>query len=438
MIKTVEDFLKLYDIRNQNVVIGFSSGPDSCALALIVNELKEKFNLNIILAYFNHGWRVEEAKKEEEFTKNFAKKLNCEFFIDKAPKNLKKTEEFARLKRYEFFEKTAKKYNSKVVFLAHNKNDNIETLVYRLIKGTSTIGLMSIPSKRDIYYRPLLSTSKEEILNFLDKNNQNYMLDSSNSDEKYKRNLIRNKILPKFAEINPNYFDSIENLIKNSIATRKIVDNYIKEIENKIISDGKINHQSYTALDIEIRLEILNNFLYDKLKYRNRANLIKLDSFILNNENSKTSLNKDEFLVVKNNKIYLRKANSKISKNTVNIDKEGIFEFENYIVQIKKVKSIPTTFPKDNENICYLSLDFPLEIRHRENGDKFSPYGLKQGSIKLKDYLINRKIEQDKKDSLILLSKNKEICWIAGLKISEKFKANSENCYEVKLAQKCK
>ena len=80
MIKEVEDFLKEYNIKNKTVILGFSSGPDSCTLALVLNKLKEKYNLNIVLAYFNHNWR-KEAKEEEKFTKDFAKKFNFSFYI---------------------------------------------------------------------------------------------------------------------------------------------------------------------------------------------------------------------------------------------------------------------------------------------------------------------------------------------------------------------
>ena len=183
MIEQVRLFLKEYKIYNKSAIIGFSSGPDSCALALILNQLKHEFNLKLVLAYFNHNWR-QEALDEEKFTIDFAKKYNCEYFIQKASDDVKKTEEFARIARYEFFENAAKKYDTDIVFLAHNKNDNIETLIYRIIKGTAIRGLCSIPVVRDIYYRPLLNITKEKILEFLAQNNAEYRLDSSNEDVK--------------------------------------------------------------------------------------------------------------------------------------------------------------------------------------------------------------------------------------------------------------
>ena len=166
MIQKVKDYLLKHNINNKKVIVGFSSGPDSVAMAFLLYKLASEFNLKIVLAYFNHNWR-EEAKEEEVFTKNFANQLKAEFHCETAPNDSLKTEEKARELRYAFFEKTMKKFKTDIVFIAHNKNDNIETIVYRLIKGTGITGLCSIPQNRDNYHRPLLDTTKEEILFFL-------------------------------------------------------------------------------------------------------------------------------------------------------------------------------------------------------------------------------------------------------------------------------
>ena len=306
MLEIVKNFLIENNINNTTVQVGFSGGPDSVCLSLVLAELKEEFNLGIVLAYFNHGWR-KEAKEEELFTIDFAKKYNLLYEIGIAPSDIKKTEEIARDYRYKFFEETAKKYNSKVVFLAHNKNDNIETLIYRIIKGTSIAGLCSIPKIRDIYYRPLLDVTKQEILEFLDEKKQDYRIDSSNLNQKYKRNLIRNKILPTFEEINPKYVDSINNLILNSIQAQKIIKCQIEKIKSEIFKDDKIFYEKYTKLDIELRLEILNDFIGGYLKYRNRKNLLMYDDFIMNNKHSKTSLNGDYYLRTRWKMIFIEK-----------------------------------------------------------------------------------------------------------------------------------
>jgi len=305
MINIIENFLIKYKISSCPVIVGFSAGPDSCALALLLNKLKEKYNLNLILAYFNHGWR-KEALLEEDFTKDFSKKIGAVSYIKRAQK-VSSTEEEARDLRYDFFNKCALKYNSKYVLLAHNKNDNIETLIYRVIKGTSIKGLRAIPEHRDIFFRPLLKIEKKEILEFLKGENQSYMLDSSNNDTKYKRNLIRKEILPVFEKINPKYLNSIENLIINAIQSSNIIENVVNNLKKEIYSENKIIYEKYTALNEEVRLEILNDFIGGYLKYRNRKNLLMYDNFILQNKHSKTSLNADYFLRTRWKKIFIEK-----------------------------------------------------------------------------------------------------------------------------------
>jgi len=310
MILTVENFLKKYDIKNKKVIVGFSAGPDSTALAFILSILATKYNLKLVLAYFNHNWREKESKEEELFSINFAKKINAEFYSEIAPSNLAKTEEIARELRYSFFENTMKKFNSDIVFLAHNKNDNIETAIYRIIKGTATKGLCAIPENRQNYFRPLLKTTKEEILDFLDKNNLEYKIDSSNEDIKYKRNLIRKEILPLFEKINPNYLTNIENLINNAILTREIVDVELEKFKKEISIDDGFNKELYLSKTKALRYEFLNDFIGDNLKCRNFKNIKKIDDFILENKSSQISINRNLFLKIKKNKIFYVKHNN--------------------------------------------------------------------------------------------------------------------------------
>ena len=444
MLKQTKDFLEKYNIKNKNVIIAFSAGPDSTALSLVINELKDKFNLKLFLAYFNHSWREKEALNEENFTKALAEKLKIGFEIGYAPKNSKQNEETARNLRYSFLADCAKKFKTDVVILAHNKNDNIETALYRIIKGTSIKGLSAIPEKREIFYRPLLNVEKKEILNFLKEKKQEFLIDSSNNDVKYKRNLIRKEILPLFNEINPNYVNAINNLIISANFSKKIIENSLKKIKKEIFIEEKneILKDKFLALEENYQLEILNDFLGEYLKYRDFKTLSRFLKFILNNNNSKISVNSSYFLIIKNNLISLKKIENEKNFEEILIKKEGEYSFKNIILKVEKIEKTENknnkdiVFPKSDENFCYLSLNFPLTLRTRKAGDIFSPFGLK-GKMKLKDYLINQKIPQEKRDGLILLTKNNEICWILGEKISENYKiTESKEIYKVTYKQK--
>ncbi len=433
MLTKVEEFLKKYKIQNKTVIVGFSAGPDSTALALTLSELKELYNLKIVLAYFNHNWRVEEAKQEERFTINFAKKINAQYYIKKAPKNIKKSEEVARDLRYQFFLSCADCYNSNVVMLAHNKNDNIETLLYRIIKGTSVKGLCCIPENRDIYFRPFLDVEKKDILNYLKDKNQDYLVDSSNFDIKYKRNLIRNEILPLFEKINPSFVNSMDLLIKNSIASKKIINDVLDCTKKGLFLENKIKRNEYLNLNKEIRYEILNDYLGSFLKNRDFKTISRIDDFILANTKSMISVNSNTFLKIQADTFFLYQKKEKSSESIL-ISGVGEFYFSNLVFRVEKCQKKDNKFPQSFENSCYLSIlddDFPLMLRYRKNGDVFSPLGLKNGKMKLKDYFINEKIPQEKRDEYPLLCKNNEILWILGEKISENYKMKNLECYKL-------
>lgn len=304
MLLNVKNFLNKYDIKNKKVIVGFSAGPDSTALAFLLSKVAKEYNLELILAYFNHNWRPDEALDEIEFSSQFAKKINAKFYFETAPNNVSKTEEKARELRYNFFENAMKKFDTNVVFLAHNKNDNIETAIYRIIKGTGVKGLCSIQEKRDNFYRPLLKNTKEEILNFLKENNLEYKIDSSNDDVKHKRNLIRKEILPLFEKINPNYMNNIENLINNCLDSRYIIDLELSKFKSEVLIDNAFNREIYLSGTRELRYEFLNDFIGDNLKCRNSKNIKKIDDFILQNKSSQISINRNLFLKIKKNKIF--------------------------------------------------------------------------------------------------------------------------------------
>ncbi|MBR5304797.1 MAG: tRNA lysidine(34) synthetase TilS [Candidatus Gastranaerophilales bacterium] len=304
MLSVVKEFLEKYNIKNKKVVVGFSAGPDSVAMVFLLFKLANEFGLEIILAYFNHNWRPVEALEEQKFAKEFSKKIKAQFYTDIAPQDSVKSEECARDLRYAFFEKAMKKYESDVVFLAHNKNDNIETAIYRIIKGTGVKGLCSIQERRDNYYRPLLSITKEEILKFLKDNNLEYKIDSSNENIRYKRNLIRKKVFPLFEEINPSFLNNVENLINNSIATRQIVDNELEKFKKNILIENGFDRELYLSYEKPLRYEFLNDFIGDNFKCRNFKNIKKVDDFILKNKSSQISINRCLFLKIKKNKIF--------------------------------------------------------------------------------------------------------------------------------------
>ena len=190
---TVLEFLNKYDLLNKTLIVGFSGGHDSMCLLDILFKLSQVHNFKLIAAHFNHNWRGIESKMEQDVCRHFCEERQIEFYTKTAALNMKQSEAVARAMRYDFFEKALNKYNADAFLTAHNKNDNAETVLYRVIKGTGVTGLKGIAEKRDNIYRPLLNITREEIDEYCEANELVPNNDSSNENTKYKRNFIRHQ-----------------------------------------------------------------------------------------------------------------------------------------------------------------------------------------------------------------------------------------------------
>ena len=303
----IKKFIEKYNLQNKTIVVGFSGGYDSTCLLYSLNKLKKKLNLKLVGAHFNHNWRGETAKQEQKNCRKFCEKLEINFYTETAPFDTQKDETVAREQRYHFLENAMKKYNTDIVFTAHNYNDNAETLIYRIAKGTGLTGLKGISEKRENYYRPLLNIKRETIENYCKDNGLEPNNDLSNNDTVHKRNLIRHEILPLLEEINPNVIKAINNLSKVTEVELDILDNYLNFVKNKVYSDGKILTKEFKKLDKNLAQKIVYEYIYNsEIDYDYRL-IENATNFLINAINldkiSKFSLTKDRWLYVDKNTI---------------------------------------------------------------------------------------------------------------------------------------
>lgn len=243
-----------YDLikSGDKLVLAVSGGPDSLFMLDILNKIKndENINLNfeIVVAHVNHMIR-DEANSEEEFVKEFCKKINVECYtkrIDvKNYANNKKvgTEEAGRTLRYEFFEEVMKKTNSNKIAIAHNKNDKVETIIMNLLRGSGTTGLRGIEPKRDNkYIRPIIEIERYEIENYCKENNLNPCIDKTNFENIYTRNKVRNIVIPYIKEeFNPNIIKTLTRLSDLVTEEDEFLVKLTKEIYQKILIDVEKN-----------------------------------------------------------------------------------------------------------------------------------------------------------------------------------------------------
>lgn len=245
-IDTLSHFIRDNNLieKEDRIVLGVSGGADSICLLHTLNELKKALEIRLFVVHINHGIRGEEASRDENYVREFCKKLNVEFFsfhysIPKVADMLKISEEEAgRKARYESFENVSKDISkiekidiSKIkIAVAHNKNDTAETVLHNLTRGSGISGLKGILAKNGRIIRPLLSFTRDEIEEYLDKNKIKYMTDSTNLENEYTRNILRNKVFPILAKhVNNNV---INNFYKSAIVANE-ADRYFEDSAQK-------------------------------------------------------------------------------------------------------------------------------------------------------------------------------------------------------------
>ena len=431
----VEKFLNKYNLLSENevLVVGFSGGFDSCALLWCLKQLQNKYKFKLCAGHLNHNWRAQESEKEEQNCRDFCENNHIEFYSEKLSDDVAKTETMAREARYEFFERCAKHFSSKIILTAHNKTDNVETLIYRIAKGTGVKGLCGIDEKRELsgfsVYRPILSLSREDIESYCAENKLSPNNDSSNFNTKYRRNFIRHEVVPMLEKINFNAKNAISSLSENARENEEIVNEYMQLVKNDILVKNVIKTDKFMALSQTIKKRLIYDFItainldYDRKKILEILDFIDVSS---SSKSGKTlSLTNNLWLFCSKKEIYImNKIPTKNEMKVKIVDFNGSYKFGNCCFKIEEFSlEKPKVFPKEDEKYAYvdLSKQKSLELRYRKAGDKIQPFGMKN-LIKLKDFFINKGVAKHKKDEIMLLCNQEEVLWACTVGISEKLR----------------
>lgn len=434
MLERIKAFLKEYDLSDKTIIVGFSGGYDSMCLLDVLSKIKQEeafFELNIIAAHFNHNWRGEEALKEQEVCRLFAASKGFEFYTKMAPVGLKKSENEARIARYEFFEEAFENFDADAVFTAHNKDDNAETVLYRVIKGTGLVGLKGISKKRNYFYRPLLKTTRAEIMEYCDRNNLSPNNDSSNSDITYRRNYLRLNVIPALEKVNPSVKESLNTLAEVAMSENSIIEEYLSTIRPKVFNGDIINTSEYKSLSKPVKMRFLHEYIqsidldYDFKRIKDIYEFIEEN--VDKRNGSTISLSAAKWLYV--DERIIETIPHKAQKNDVMkalelvIDSEGEYQFGEKKLIIKSyVADDVFIFPESTANFAYVDLSkvkLPLVVRTRRDGDVINPFGM-TGSMKLKKYMNSKGVNRHKRDEILILANEDEVLWVVGVGLSNK------------------
>ena len=323
MKEKVLETIKKYNLieNGDRLVVGVSGGPDSITLLNVLLEIKQEnlIDFDMCVCHVNHMIR-KEAVSDEEFVLDFCKKNNIECFIKRieiekiAKENKQGTEETGRIARYDFFNEILEKTGSNKIATAHTANDNAETVLMNIIRGSSLQGLKGIEPKRDNLIRPLIECTRNEIENYCKEKNLNPRIDKTNFENIYTRNKIRNMLIPYIEDnFNPNIIECVNRLsdlskLENDYLEKETAYEYrnmlIEEEKDRIVLDLKLFNSQDLVIKSRVVLYTINILLGTRsgIEKKNIEDIIKLCG---NNIGNKFLIpNKKIKILVKNKKIF--------------------------------------------------------------------------------------------------------------------------------------
>ncbi len=453
LLQKISDSIRF--LQGYRVGLAVSGGIDSMVMLDVFNKLKNKFNLKLYVLHYNHRWR-KESYLDVSLVKKYCYANKINFIYKETKGKVIKDEEIARNQRHLFFKKAMKRYKLKVICTAHHKDDQVETILFRLARGTGPKGLM--PIKKEFIlnesiemFRPMLEFTKSEINQYEKNNKIEFTKDLTNLDVKYKRNLIRLKIIPALKRVNPEAVSNILSCSELIYSNNVILDKYfyylckkllLKKINLKKLSDTKeiiVNRIKFLRLDPCTQ----KSFIYWLLSMLNiKGSVSKIELFrdtVFNNEKIdfgggfllSSFDNKITISAKSQSVILLDKKNGEKTNFCVNGREKNIIlkDKNQFILKPYRNKLFNFKFPPDSRKLAYVNLaDYSgknLTLRYRQPKDVFQPLGYRY-KTKLKSYFINKKISSETRYNLPLLCFGKEILWLPGYSLSEKLKVTEK------------
>ncbi len=439
--------------QKEHILVCVSGGPDSIFLLEALKQIKDIYKLNISVAHLNHCLRGKESDADELFVSKLALRLGMPFFrarvdiADIAQQNKMSIERAARFARYNFFSNICSTNGIKKIILAHTKDDQVETVLMRILRGTGIKGLGAMrfisESKNMLLIRPLLNIEKQQILRYLKRNKIKFRVDSSNLQKNYFRNKIRLEALPLLEQLSPALKDNIIRLSDNAQKTESFLQEKLKQVYPRIVCCGKKNEikverEKFLKLMPIIRCELIRKVIFNLIKDINgidykHINLI--DNFIEQDFLSGRSLDLPRSIKVSKLRKYIKFEIAEKNKTDVLLNKK----FPLVLGEELKIKSLGYVFKTEQiskkvnlkrkpSGVEYFDLDklkFPLTIRTKVAGDWFKPLG-GRGIKKIKKFLIDQKIDKDEKLKVPLVLSQDKVILVGDMRIADDYKVTAQ------------
>ncbi len=442
MLARVKKTLKKYNMLTQGekVVLGVSGGADSIAMLYAFNELID-YGLEIIVAHLNHGIREDEAKRDSDFVKETAKSLGLTFVYGEVDtlkfkeESALSLEDAARTLRYKFFNQVMNKHYATKIATAHTMDDQAETVLMRLLRGSGSKGLSGIPPVSNSIVRPLIDTSRSEVEEYLRSKKVEWVEDTTNESMEFLRNRVRHNLLVELESYNPQIKETLSRTADILRAEEEFISKEALKHFGNIFSPNKseligdLNH--YRNIDKSLRFSLLRlaiEKIAGSLKNISSIHIVSADDFLLSDAASGEVKLPQGTVMVKGYDIFLVTKKSELEREfSYTIQTTGKWSFPEFEVELSILKT--DTLDENDESVAYFDLEtvkFPLQVRNFNPGDRFSPLGMTT-SKKLQDYFTDIKLPQFLRSRVPIFICSGEIMWLGGIRLDNRFKITDKN-----------
>ena len=454
MIEKVNKTIEKYNLleNGERIVVAHSGGPDSTALLKVLVPISQKLNLTLIVAHFNHGLRGGESNADEKFSRDLAKKMGLFFCSGKMGKKNNNRgispEDFYRRQRYNFLEKVAKDHRAQKIALGHNLNDQAETVLLNILRGSGLEGLKGfLPKREGKIIRPLIEISRPEIISFLKKSGLSYCQDNSNKSKMHLRNKIRAELIPYLRKkYNPKIEENLAQMAEILRAENDLIEQHVAKVMQSSTIKYNGNNISFeidfvNLLPDAVRWRLFKNILENLNPTKNGvffAHIELLDNLARKCESGKRiSLPMGMEVRREYDKLILEKRRASLKKikyeYVMDIPGSLYIRERGFKVNAKIVKKEKVNFGEKNK--IYLDFDKiekPLIIRNRRDGDWFQPLGM-TGRQKIKSFFIDHKIPRHNRDKILILVDGLSVIGIENMHLSDRVKITTETKKVLKL-----
>jgi tRNA(Ile)-lysidine synthase len=427
----VQQFIKQKGLLQpgQKIVAAVSGGIDSMVMLNVLMQLQQMWKLEIIVAHVNFQLREKESDGDEQFVQRIAKQYGLPFYSEQTDTKTiariqkRSIQETAREIRYSFFDTLKKSLHADTIATAHNANDNAETMLINLMRGSGIDGLSGIPPRRDCIVRPLLSVKRKEIEQYAKAVKVKFRNDSSNAKEDYTRNYLRNVIIPQLERrINP----SLNETLLNEAELFRSAANFTGKVSDTAFADcvsvSTIDLKRFSLYDPFVQQSVIHRLLKERNIEPTFTAINAIVELVNQQKGTIVQINKQWIAERILEKIELREKNGR-KDFLFNMEKEGTLTAENFVLTVKKTK-LPGNKRHRNASIEYVDaakIRFPLIVRSWKPGDTFIPLGMK-GKKKLSDFFGEQKLATEEKKMIPIIESNGRIVWVAGKRLDERFK----------------